>query len=77
MEMTPYFLHNDEVLFATDIGPTIIMATFDDKHRETVNYFSPSKFFEEYFRVIKQMVPGCEYTPVVLLTDEDFEDEEE
>ena len=44
---------------------------------ETVNYFCPSEFFEEYFRVIKQMVPGCEYTPVVLLTDEDFEDEEE
>ena len=77
VEMTPHFLYNDEKLFATDIGPTIITATFDDKHRETVNYFSPSKFFEEYFRVIKQMVPGCEYTPVVLLTDEDFEDEEE
>ena len=67
----------DIILFATDIGPTIIKATFDDKHRETVNYFCPSEFFEEYFRVIKQMVPGCEYTPVVLLTDEDFEEEEE
>ena len=77
VEMTPHFLYNDETLFATDIGPTSITATFDDKHRETVNYFCPSEFFEEYFRVIKQMVPGCEYTPAVLLTDEDFEDEEE
>ena len=57
VEMTPYFLHNDEVLFATDIGPTIITATFDDKHRETVHYFCPSEFFEEYFRVIKADAP--------------------
>ena len=77
VEMTPNFLHNDDVLSATDIGLTIITATFDGKHRETVHYFCPSEFFEEYFRVIKQMVPVCEYTPAVLLTDEDFEDEKE
>ena len=41
-----------------------------------MNYFCPSKFFEDYFRVIKQMVPATEYTPAVLLTDEDFEEEE-
>ena len=75
-EMTPHFLYNDEILFCTDIGPTTITATFEDKHKETVNYFCPSKFFEDYFRVIKQMVPATEYTPAVLLTDEDFEEEE-
>jgi len=70
-EMTPHFLYNDEVLFCTDIGPTIITATFDDKHRETVNYFCPNEFFADYFRVIKQMVPTTEYTPAVLMTSED------
>ena len=39
---TPEYLHNDEILFACDIGPTIITATYEDKHRETVNYFCPS-----------------------------------
>lgn len=76
-DMTPYYLHNREVLFVTDIGPTIITATFDDKHRETVNYFCPSEFFEDYFRTIKRLVPACERTPVVLLTSEDFEDDSE
>lgn len=72
-DMTPYFLYNDEVLFAMDIGPTTITATFEDKHRETVNYFCPSEFFADYFRTIKQMVPGTEYTPAVLLTSEDYD----
>ena len=71
-EMTPYYLHNHEVLFVTDIGPTIITATFDDKHRETVNYFCPSEFFADYFRTIEQMIPACERTPAALLTSEDF-----
>lgn len=73
---TPYFLYNDEVLFATDIGPTEIIATFEDKHKETVNYFCPSEFFLEYFRLIKKLVPETEYTPAVLLTEDDFGDED-
>ncbi len=72
---TPEFLHNDEILFACDIGPTIITATFEDKHKETVNYFCPSEFFAEYFRLVKKLVPPCEDVPVVLKTNEDFEDE--
>lgn len=77
VDMTPHYLHNDDILFCTDIGPIIITATFADKHRETVNYFCPSEFFADYFRVIKQMVPGTEYIPAVLLTSYDFEDEED
>lgn len=76
-EMTPYFLHNEEVLFCTDIGPTIITATFADKHRETVNYFCPSEFFVDYFRLIKHMVPETEYMPAVLLTSEDFDEDDD
>ena len=75
-DMTPYYLHNREVLFVTDIGPTIITATFDDKHRETVNYFCLSEFFKDYFRTIKQLIPACERTPAVLLTSEDFKYDE-
>lgn len=75
--MTPKYLYNDEVLFVTDIGPTTITATFEDKHRETVNYFCPDEFFADYFRLIKQMVPACEYVPAVLITSEDYEEAEQ
>lgn len=75
-EKTPYYLYNDEILFATDIGPTEIIATFEDKHKEKASYFCPSEFFREYFNLIKQLVPETEYTPAVLLTTDDFDDEE-
>ena len=60
----------------TDIGSTEIIATFEDKHRESVNFFCPSEYFKEYFQLIKEMVPKTEYVPAVLLTDEDYEDDE-
>lgn len=34
-------------------------------------------FFEELFKIIKSMVPECEYTPAVLFTSEDYEEEED
>ena len=73
---TPYYLYNDEILFATDIGSTQIIATFEDKHKESVNYFCPSEFFRDYFKLIKKLVPETEYTPAVLLTEDDFEEDE-
>ncbi len=48
-------------------------ATFEDGHREKINFYCPGEYFVEWFRVIKQMVPTCEYTPAVLLTNEDYE----
>jgi hypothetical protein len=73
--MTSDILYNDEILFCTDIGPTGIIATFEDKHREKASFFCPSEFFLDYSRAIKQLVPACEYTPAVLITS-DEEDEE-
>lgn len=73
-EMTPYFLHNDEILMVTDIGPTEITAVFEDGHKEKVNYFVPDEFFREWFLVIKKLVPATEYTPAVMATREDYED---
>lgn len=75
-DKTPYYLYNDEDLFATDIGPTEIIAVFEDKHREKANFFCPREFFREYFNLIKKLVPQTEYTPEVLLTADDFVDEE-
>ena len=75
-EMTPKYLYSDDILFVTDIGATEIIVTFEDTHRESANFFCPSEYFEEYFRLIKEMVPKTEYIPAVLLTNEDYEDEE-
>lgn len=74
--MTLDIIYNDEILFTRDIGPTDITVTFEDKHREKANFFCPSEFFLEYFRAIKKLVPACEYTPAVLLTRDDFDEEE-
>ena len=74
--MTPAIIYNDDILFATDIGSTEITVTFEDKHREKVNFFCPSEFFRDYFNLIKKLVPEVEYTPAVLLSADDFEDEE-
>ena len=75
-EMTPKYLYSTDILFATDLGATEIIATFEDKHRESVNFFCPSEYFKEYFHLIKEMVPKTEYVPAVLLTSDDYEDEE-
>ena len=72
-EMTPKYLYSTDILFATDLGATEIIATFEDKPRESVNFFCPSEYFKEYFKLIKEMVPKTEYIPAVLLTDEDYE----
>ena len=74
---TPYYLYNtDDLILGTDIGPTEIIVTFEDKHREKACFFCPSEFFREYFNLIKKLVPKTEDTPAVLLTADDFEDEE-
>ena len=76
-EKTPYYLYNDNIMFVRDIGLIEIIATFEDKHKESVNYFCPSEFFRDYFNLIKKLVPNTEYTPAVLLTVDDFENEDE
>lgn len=73
-DKTPEYLYNnDDVLMALDIGPIDLVATFEDKHKESLHLFCPSEYFADLFRLIKQMVPGCEDIPAVLLTQEDYE----
>ena len=67
-------LHWQEEPFATDLGVTSFTATYADKTMATRNFILPGDDFKECFAIIKQMVPGCEYTPVVLLTSEDYAD---
>lgn len=59
----------------TDIGGIEFNITYSDKTRFKETYWVPGDYFEELFIAIKSLVPECEYTPAVLLTSEDYEEE--
>ena len=45
--------------------------------RVTGDFILPGDDFKECFTIIRQMVRGCEYVPAVLLTSEDYADDDE
>lgn len=72
-EMTSKYLVGEDALYVCDGSPTIITATFQDKHKESAVFYSSLDFFHDYFSLIKEMIPNTEYVPAVLLTREDYE----
>ncbi len=66
----------DEEAFVTDLGVTSFTVTYANKTKATRDFILPGDDFKECFAIIKQMVPGCEYVPAVLLTSEDYADDE-
>lgn len=60
-------------MFYTDIGSIEFIITYDDKTKVKKIFWVPGDEFKEVFSIVKQMVPGCEYVPAVLLTEEDYE----
>jgi hypothetical protein len=68
-------LNREEEPFATDLGVTSFTVTYTDKTKATRDFILPGDDFKECFAIFKQMVPGCEYTPAVLLTSDDYEEE--
>ena len=65
----------EEMIFVADSGNTTFTVTYDDKTKKTRDFFLSGDEFKECFSIIKQMVPGCEYVPAVLLTSEDYEED--
>ena len=63
--------------FCTDIGGIEFFITYSDKTKFQETFWVPSDYFDDVFKVIKSMVPECEYTPAVLLTAEDYEERDE
>ena len=61
-------------MFYTDIGSIEFIITYDDKTKFKKTFWVPGDEFKEVFSIVKQMIPGCEYVPAVLLTEEDYED---
>ena len=70
-------LHWEEKPFVTDIGVTTFVVIYADKTKSTRDFFLPGDDFKECFTIIKQMVPGCEYVPAVLLTSDDYSDDDQ
>mgnify|MGYP000769143434 FL=1 len=63
-----------EIPFCTDLGVTTFTVTYDDKSKAKRDFILPGDDFKKCFKIIKQLVPDCEYVPAVLLTSEDNEE---
>lgn len=61
-------------MFCTDVGSIEFIITYDDKTKFKKIFWISGDEFKATFAIIKQMIPGCEYVPAVLLTEEDYED---
>ena len=75
--MLPAIIERGIQEFCTDIGGIEFNITYSDKTKFKEIYWVPGDYFEELLVAIKCMVPETEYTPAVLLTSEDFDDEED
>lgn len=75
--MLPAIIERGIQEFCTDIGGIEFNITYSDKTEFKEIYWVPGDYFEELLVAIKRMVPETEYTPAVLLTSEDFDDEED
>lgn len=75
--MLPAIIERGIQEFCTDIGGIEFNITYSDKTKFKEIYWIPGDYFEELLVAIKRMVPETEYTPAVLLTSEDFDDDED
>ena len=75
--MIPGIIEKGVEEFCTDIGGIEFDITYSDKSKLKKTYWAPGDYFEELFVAIKSLIPESEYTPAVLLTSEDYMDEEE
>ncbi len=76
-DMLPSIIEIGIEEFCTDIGGIEFNITYSDKTKFKEIYWVPGDRFKELFVIIKRMVPETEYTPAVLLTSEDYDDEED
>lgn len=75
--MLPAIIERGIREFCTDIGGIEFTITYSDKTKFKEIYWVLGDYFEELLVAIKRMEPETEYTPTVLLTSENFDDEED
>lgn len=72
-ETIPAVLSHDGEPWVMDIGDTTFIITYDDGSKVKRDYGLPGDTFQDTFRIVKQMVPGCEAVPEAIMTEEDYE----
>lgn len=70
-EMVTEIINAEITEKCTDIGGIEFQITYADKSKVKKVYWVSRDYFAELFELIKNIVPECENTPVVLLTSED------
>lgn len=74
--MIPGILEKENDLICTDVGGIEFIITYSDKTKVKEMYWVPIDYFSDLFAVIKEIVPETEYIPAVLLTSDDYDEEE-
>ena len=67
-EKVAAILVQDEEYFATDVGPTTFVVTYDDKTRSRREFSASGDCFAECFGLLQEMVPSLETVPKVIET---------
>lgn len=74
VEAMPAIVNRDPNIFCTDVGGIEFILTYSDKTKFKQTFLLPGDEFKDCFKIIKKMVPECEYVPAVLLTEDDYKD---
>ena len=74
--MLPIIIERGVEESCNDIGVIEFNITYSDKTKYKEIYWVPGDSFKELFIEIKTLVPECEYVPAVLLTSDDYREEE-
>lgn len=72
VEMMPDIIDIEIEEICTDIGGIKFNIEYSDNTEFKKVYWIPGDRFADCFRLIKSLVPECEYVPAVLLTKEDY-----
>lgn len=77
VQMIPAILAKKLDIRAMDVGPIEFSITYSDKTRVRRTFEIDGDYFKDLFALIKRLVPMMEQVPEVLLTSDDYDDEEE
>ena len=76
VEIMPAVVNRDATVRCLDVGGIEFIVYYQDESKFKQTFFLPQDEFKDCFQIIKQMVPSCEYMPAVLLTEEDYQEED-
>ena len=66
-------INYEETDICCDIGGTSFEIKYADKTEKSKDFFRPGSDFRDCYAILQQMVPLCEYSPRLILTEEQYE----